>query len=186
MRLTLLPLLSLLGATIAAPIAQPSKQLVARDGRLIQQAWTDIGTMYTRLETALSTVKRGTKGAFGATNVPAIHNDLVKLLHDTASVLGTTKPISQIEASALISPGTRLSSKITSTLSRITSAKPLIVSAGEVQQFFNLLTQQSDEYKRWSDTLLALHPISQKATWIAFSNTVIAEYGAAIQRFRYA
>jgi hypothetical protein len=170
MKLSLLPILSLLGSVISAPFGIRKHQHTERDGRLIQQAWKDIGEQYKLMDLAFQGIQTPTPGAFGQSNVPQI-------------AIRVTPVISISEATALTVPAQTLSNTMTATLNRIVAAKPLVDSAGELPQVHNMLMEENNAYINWSSILNTSLPTFQKGMGQAFADRIIAAYQNAIARF---
>jgi hypothetical protein len=186
MHITFLTILTLLGSAISAPAPfMDHHRLAARDGRLIQQAWKDIGDQYTRMDVAYQvlTITTPTVGAITQSDIPVVHQDIVNLLRSTANALGRTQPISMLEAVALIVPAQALSSKITASLSRIITMKRGINAAGGILQVEAMIKEERDAYIAWSNTLNTLLPVAQKGIGQMFANQIIAAYTNAATQF---
>jgi hypothetical protein len=185
MKLAFLPALSLVGRAIAAPaVATASQELAKNDGKLIQKAWQDIGVQYQRMDAAFQAIRKPiTIGAFGQTNIPSIHTDIVQLYRNTAYTLSRSAPISLAEGTGLIGPAQTLANIQKATIARVAAMKPQIESAGEGYNIWRMLMEQNEEYKLWATTLNALMAPSQKAMASSFAGQVITAYSAAIEKF---
>jgi hypothetical protein len=179
MHITFLTILTLLGSAISVSTTiTDHHRLAVRDGRLIQQAWKDIGDQYTRMDVAYQvlTITTPTVDAIAQSQIPVVHQAIINLFRSTADVLGRTQPISMAEGFALIGPAQTLSGKITALLSRIVTMKRGIIAAGGTFQVEAMIQEERDAYIAWSNILNTLLPAAQRGMGQVFANQIIAAY----------
>jgi hypothetical protein len=135
--------LSLFGATMAAPIEAVVNAVGAtQDLVTITSSFTAVESALTALDTAVKGLAAGGDAKAAAAGIVAKSKAVEDALKDGTTKIGATSAITLTEALQVQSASTKLTSLTTQTVNDLISKKDIITAAGETKTTLDSLTAQ--------------------------------------------
>ncbi|TID22863.1 hypothetical protein E2P81_ATG01996 [Venturia nashicola] len=204
MKLSLLPILCLLGAASSTPIALEERQFTSSfpvqgqakvqqkaTGPLISKAWTEVGQTYTALTTAFKCVS-GTNplnpppSLLLNCGVGEAHKAIANKLWETTSRFAPNSVINYLDAgSSMVAASSALTATQEKAFKAIGDNWAVSVRTRERQLVYESLVQQLNLYQTWAKAYNNLMPVGTKTAGDVGEANIVNQYKTLIKKYQW-